>query len=500
MQYKILEQNGIDNENTDGAAFNNFCAGGRDGIIKEILNECAIIKISDNTLAVSKGELLIHGVRIKIEELISFTLSSTPISPVRYQLIGDLILTANRSIEFSIICRVLQTGLIQEALYKNNSGHYQAEIARFTHSPTNGIEDIARTMDIITGGSSGIDGAALNIGNVTTQTLAAGLDAEVDVENRYDEIKGIYVVDFNFAIPQGQDADVISTGIYPEMTVGYATNADTAENATNAQNAEHAENATYATNADNATNAQNAQNAANATSANKASQATKLQTSRGIDGIHFDGTLAINHYATCSTSASTSAKTVVTNGTFNLVQGARVEVKFTYANTARSPTLNVNSTGAKAIYAGAASSDIFWEANETITFVYDGTYWRAVNRKPCAKYNSAGTNVTNVTGQQDTVVRYYRSSDGNSWYRIWASGWKECGGYVAKRSNNNAVSIGYPLSFVSTPCLTATPIYNADNYTISCVVKSIDAVSCLMQVRTQSGVASEAFNWYACGY
>ena len=37
-------------------------------------------------------------------------------------------------------------------------------------------------------------------------------------------------------------------------------------------------------------------------------------------------------------------------------------------------------------------------------------------------------NGANITGQNDTVVDYWVASDGNSWYRIWASGWKECGG------------------------------------------------------------------------
>lgn len=43
MSYKILEQNGIDIENIDGAAFNNFAAGGRDGIMAGVLSECALV-------------------------------------------------------------------------------------------------------------------------------------------------------------------------------------------------------------------------------------------------------------------------------------------------------------------------------------------------------------------------------------------------------------------------------------------------------------------------
>lgn len=40
------------------------------------------------------------------------------------------------------------------------------------------------------------------------------------------------------------------------------------------------------------------------------------------------------------------------------------------------------------------------------------------------------------TKQNDTVIDYWVSSDRNSWYRIWASGWKECGGTILASSSN----------------------------------------------------------------
>ena len=57
-------------------------------------------------------------------------------------------------------------------------------------------------------------------------------------------------------------------------------------------------------------------------------------------------------YATCDTAAATAAKVAATTpgSNFSLETGARVAVKFTHANAAESPTLNVNNTGAKAIY------------------------------------------------------------------------------------------------------------------------------------------------------
>ena len=41
-----------------------------------------------------------------------------------------------------------------------------------------------------------------------------------------------------------------------------------------------------------------------------AGSATKLQTTRAIDGVNFNGTADIAHYAVCYTTGSTAAKTV----------------------------------------------------------------------------------------------------------------------------------------------------------------------------------------------
>lgn len=87
---------------------------------------------------------------------------------------------------------------------------------------------------------------------------------------------------------------------------------------------------------------------------------------------------ATYQYGTCSTAAATASKVVTLSG-FTLFTGARISVKFTYANTVASPTLNVNSTGAKTIYAyGAAiavNSPYSWNAGATVDFIYNGTQW-----------------------------------------------------------------------------------------------------------------------------
>lgn len=86
------------------------------------------------------------------------------------------------------------------------------------------------------------------------------------------------------------------------------------------------------------------------------------------------------YYATCSTAAGTAAKTASCEG-FTLKTGAAVAVKFSSANTAASPTLNVNNTGAKYIkkYGSTAYMSGVWSAGSVCLFVYDGTYWVMVD-------------------------------------------------------------------------------------------------------------------------
>lgn len=86
----------------------------------------------------------------------------------------------------------------------------------------------------------------------------------------------------------------------------------------------------------------------------------------------------VTQYGSCSTAAATAAKTVSASG-FKLVTGTSIRVKFNVTNTAASPTLNVNDTGAKPImYRGAAISAGYLAANRTYTFVYDGTNYELV--------------------------------------------------------------------------------------------------------------------------
>lgn len=106
--------------------------------------------------------------------------------------------------------------------------------------------------------------------------------------------------------------------------------------------------------------------------------ATKLETERTLAGVAFDGTGDIIWYGACSTASGTAAKTVALEG-FKLGTGAEVTVKFNNTVTSANPTLNVNNTGAKAIfYNGAAVASGVLRGNRFYRFVYDGTHWNLV--------------------------------------------------------------------------------------------------------------------------
>ena len=112
------------------------------------------------------------------------------------------------------------------------------------------------------------------------------------------------------------------------------------------------------------------------TDSSYAATATKWETPRNINGMLIDGSANRVNYGTCSTAAATAAKTVACTG-FALIPGAEIAVKFTNTNSADSPTLNVNSTGAKAIYYRGAAITTTTQliANVVYTFRYDGTIW-----------------------------------------------------------------------------------------------------------------------------
>lgn len=157
---KILENNGIEIENIDGAAFNEFLAG-KDGVVKGVLDECIVYKASSNVLKMGTGLILVHGVRIKMLEETSLNIPSNsfPATPIRYRYILTLELKSDKSFDVSFKSEEFSNReLIKEDLYKTNQGKYELELFRYTID-ANGYTDIIRVFDIIAGGGKGEQGA-----------------------------------------------------------------------------------------------------------------------------------------------------------------------------------------------------------------------------------------------------------------------------------------------------------------------------------------------------
>ena len=196
---KILEQKGIEITNIDGAVFNNFTSGGKDGILKGVLNECKVYLPASNIVAISTGEMLVQGIRIQLTEEQTFSFSATPSLPIRYQVVVRVVRQQEDvSVEFQL--RPIQA-LEQQNLYKTDSGVYEAEVIRFTQMSSGSLEDVTRTMDIISGGTSSGGSNPLSVGEVETNTLESGMEAEVDLE--IVEKEGIPVLNASFSIPKG---------------------------------------------------------------------------------------------------------------------------------------------------------------------------------------------------------------------------------------------------------------------------------------------------------
>jgi len=101
-----------------------------------------------------------------------------------------------------------------------------------------------------------------------------------------------------------------------------------------------------------------------------------------VDGVGANADGAIVRYGVCSTNASTASKTVDIPGV-TLIAGATIQVKFVLGNSVNNVTLNVNSTGAKAIWwcnRGLTPTAIY--ANTTLTLVYNGEQWELTELMP----------------------------------------------------------------------------------------------------------------------
>lgn len=160
-------------------------------------------------------------------------------------------------------------------------------------------------------------------------------------------------------------------------------------------------------------------------------------------------------YGTSSTATTTVAKTsTITN--YVLTKGSMVTIAFSTANTAAAPTLNINSTGAKAIWYNnavtSATNPLYWAANDVLTFIYNGTQYVCVNspRQDNGIIRSTEDPTNASSYPANTIwIKYgadpmatmgdYITDTGTSgiWtYRKWNSGIAECWGRKGSQNYN----------------------------------------------------------------
>ena len=107
--------------------------------------------------------------------------------------------------------------------------------------------------------------------------------------------------------------------------------------------------------------------------------------------------IARGHYGTCSSDSVTVNK-VATLPNFILNNGARVAIKFTNANTANAPTLNINGTGDKNIYHNnqpLTGNNTKLVAGMVAILQYDGINWNLLNANADVSAATAATPTTN---------------------------------------------------------------------------------------------------------
>lgn len=133
-----------------------------------------------------------------------------------------------------------------------------------------------------------------------------------------------------------------------------------------------------------------------------------------LKGIDYSAPVSANgsDYSVCTTSADISEKAVVCNS-FMLMPGSKITVKFATSNTATSPSLNINNTGAKPIYYnGAAISPEILLAGSTYSFRYNGNQYDLDGYVFSEDYNDLKNKPlpVRVKGNAETE---YRSGDVN---------------------------------------------------------------------------------------
>lgn len=189
---------------------------------------------------------------------------------------------------------------------------------------------------------------------------------------------------------------------------------------------------------------------------------------------------------TCSTDSATAEKAVTISG-FSLIAGATIQVAFTNANTATTPTLNINSTGAKSIYSEdgtvcSSTNPLNIPAGATVEFTYNGTSWVYKNR---------------------VITNYYNNG---SFYRIWTNGFIEQGGVISPSSTtNNEETITFLKAFSDANYKIIKNVnilssFRTDTYWYQGLYRCYNlTATTFTTINTTTSYITNS-SWYACGF
>ena len=135
---------------------------------------------------------------------------------------------------------------------------------------------------------------------------------------------------------------------------------------------------------------------------------------------YFNTRIAGRPNLTCSTEGATAAKTVALAG-FVLSKGAQLIITFSNANTVATPTLNINSTGAKEIRINRttvstdSSSGNYLKASTAYYAHYDGTYWQLdTYQVPLARYAASAASATDCSYPESKFDVYCDTAAGTA--------------------------------------------------------------------------------------
>lgn len=125
--------------------------------------------------------------------------------------------------------------------------------------------------------------------------------------------------------------------------------------------------------------------------------------------------------------------------------------------------------------------------------------------------NKANKDLSNVTypqvvadgvarmGAGDRVVESFISSDGNTWYRKWASGWKECG-LLGTTTKTSVETISLPIQFSTTTYVAVGMVTQTDSWATFRVGNKTQTTIDIAIRRDGDFHADHSYNLYCCGY